>query len=366
MNANQTVWTGHHIGGPRGILFAIFKLLAIAAAILVCGWIDGMAQQQRPPMQTSGADCLTGVVKIDAGSLRPAVVRLSLARGAVSIVEFPANDGVYYVHEGNPKFAAVFDSPTKATDRSLTVLPGAELRFDARAPAAVGATITMQMRSGLIVVLEYSAVGDVRQNSSRCVISYSVSAIAEARNAIGLSNLTAVKLPKTAEAARANAVQTPAMNQPKEDPRMAWAEDARKLIEGCFRQAAAADKCVANWTAPRNGLSIGASRPVEMADEKLMLIVGVRNSTGAPKRLAPGYPGLRIETRDQNGRTLESAAVRPEQVFFLFPNGEVPAGATAYFALVYKARPVGVRQRLTAIAAHQEAADDPVSVAVPR
>ncbi len=61
-------------------------------------------------------DFLSGEANVMVNPKQPTVVRLGLAQNAVSIVEFPASDGIYYIHEGNPKLASVFQSPTKETD----------------------------------------------------------------------------------------------------------------------------------------------------------------------------------------------------------------------------------------------------------
>ena len=112
-------------------------------------------------------------------------MRLGLAQNAVSIVEFPASDGIYYIHEGNPKLASVFQSPTKETDRSITIYPG-----EAFAPSKDGTTaaaISLQMRSGLVLILELVPVSDLKKNAHRCVITYDSDAVVSARKVAGLA-----------------------------------------------------------------------------------------------------------------------------------------------------------------------------------
>ena len=67
---------------------------------------------------------LTGEASVSVNPKQPTVIRLGLAQNAVSVVEFPAIDQIYYIHEGNPKLVTVFQSPTKETDRSITLYPG--------------------------------------------------------------------------------------------------------------------------------------------------------------------------------------------------------------------------------------------------
>ena len=70
------------------------------------------------------SDYLTGEASVSVNPKQPTVIRLGLAQNAVSVVEFPAIDQIYYIHEGNPKLVTVFQSPTKETDRSITLYPG--------------------------------------------------------------------------------------------------------------------------------------------------------------------------------------------------------------------------------------------------
>ena len=68
-------------------------------------------------VNTPQPDFLSGEANVTVNPEQPTIVRLGLAQNAVTIVEFPASDGIYYIHEGNPKLASVFQSPTKETDR---------------------------------------------------------------------------------------------------------------------------------------------------------------------------------------------------------------------------------------------------------
>jgi len=67
------------------------------------------------------ADYLTGEASVAVNPKQPTVVRLGLAQNATSVVEFPSVDQIYYIHEGNPKLVTVFGSPTKETDRAITL-----------------------------------------------------------------------------------------------------------------------------------------------------------------------------------------------------------------------------------------------------
>ena len=198
------------------------KLGVLFAAVLLCGNLDAPAQTKRAnkkrtvktvakniqlqPNDKTGAttinpnfpvavvntaetDYLSGEASVVVNPKQPTVVRLGLAQNAVSIVEFPASDGIYYIHEGNPKMVSVFQSPTKETDRSITIYPG-EGFVSGRADSGANppsATITLQMRSGLVLVLEFVPVSALSKNAHRCVINYNRDEVISARRTAGLA-----------------------------------------------------------------------------------------------------------------------------------------------------------------------------------
>lgn len=128
---------------------------------------------------------LSGEASVTVNPKQPTVIRLGLAQNAVSIIEFPAADGIYYIHEGNPKLASVFQSPTKESDRSITVYPGES--FVPSRDGGAAAAISLQMRSGLVLILEFVPVSDLRKNAHRCVITYDREAVISARRTAGLA-----------------------------------------------------------------------------------------------------------------------------------------------------------------------------------
>ena len=154
--------------------------------------VEGTAKPLLSPQTTpvsvvnlAESDYLSGEASVTVNPKQPTVIRLGLAQNAVSIVEFPASDGIYYIHEGNPKLASVFQSPTKETDRAITIYPG-ESFLPSRDGNATTA-ISLQMRSGLVLVLELVPVSDLRKNAHRCVITYDKGAVISARRTAGSS-----------------------------------------------------------------------------------------------------------------------------------------------------------------------------------
>jgi hypothetical protein len=132
-------------------------------------------------------DYLSGEANVSVNPKQPTVIRLGLAQNATSVVEFPLIDQIYYIHEGNPRLVTVFQSPTKETDRSITLYPGEGfLPTSVPGQKELSVTITMQMKSGLVIVLEIVPAPDIRQNAHRCVLNYNLAEVVAARRAAGL------------------------------------------------------------------------------------------------------------------------------------------------------------------------------------
>ena len=171
----------------------LIKVIVILVSILLCGTLDTPAQSAarsgkvRSASNQNATENQPRECRINLKPDDPKVIRLAISPNAVSIVEFPANDSIYYVHEGNPKLVLVFQSPTRSNDHSITFFPGEELRVPSEGKSSVSATVTLQMRSGMIVTFRFFAVPDPRQNSDRCVVSYDREAIVAARRTAGLA-----------------------------------------------------------------------------------------------------------------------------------------------------------------------------------
>ncbi len=132
-------------------------------------------------------DYLSGEANVSVNPKQPTIIRLGLAQNATSVVEFPLIDQIYYIHEGNPRLVTVFQSPTKETDRSITLYPGEGfLPTSVPGQKELSVTITMQMKSGLVIVLEIVPAPYIRQNAHRCVLNYNIAEVVAARRAAGL------------------------------------------------------------------------------------------------------------------------------------------------------------------------------------
>lgn len=337
-------------------------------------------------------DYLSGEASVTVNPKQPTVIRLGLAQNAVSIIEFPASDGIYYIHEGNPKFASVFQSPTKESDRSITVYPGES--FLPSRDGNTASAISLQMRSGLVLVLEFVPVTDLRKSAHRCVITYDREAVISARRTAGLAydlggeNVQAVpinsravsKLVGPARATeptnlieKASDVSHPVNSaftvltgtkNPREKrgtERKTEAEISsvsNKKLADTLREP---KKNLGAWSKSQQGLELAVSRITELDAESRLLVVAIRNITASNLRLVPGSPELQVQTNDAAGNSIQTTRIDARYVESTTLEGLVQPGSTVYYALVYKAPILGTNQSVRVLVAHREAADAPIT-----
>lgn len=344
-------------------------------------------------VNTPQPDFLSGEANVTVNPKQPTVIRLGLAQNAVSIVEFPASDGIYYIHEGNPKLASVFQSPTKETDRSITIYPGEGL-----VPSKDGSTaaaISLQMRSGLILILELVPVSDIKRNAHRCVINYDRDAVVSARKVAGLAyNLggdSAVAAPINSRASSklVGSIQQGESSSP-EFPKLqdnpisnALYTELSETKRGSLKAKALTDaeisktsnkrladalkdpkKNLGAWSTPVNGLELSVSRITDLDADDRLVIVAVRNATTSNLRLVPGSPELQIQTLDKDANSLLTSRLDIRYLETTAMEGLVMPGSTTFYALVYKAPTLGTNQKIRVTVAQMDAADAPVAAAL--
>src|ERR1041384_5046177 len=116
------------------------------------------------------------------------VVRLAMAQHGSVLIEVPDNDGPRYIIPGDPEMATVDQKALERNKRAIIVRPGTLFipparNAKARTPTA---TVTAQMRSGLVVTFLFYPVEDLAQNVHRCVLSYNRDEVVARRRAAGL------------------------------------------------------------------------------------------------------------------------------------------------------------------------------------
>ena len=337
------------------------------------------------------ADYLTGEASVSVNPKQPTVIRLGLAQNAVSVVEFPAIDQIYYIHEGNPKLVTIFQSPTKETDRSITLYPGEGFLTGNAGQKELSATVTMQMKSGLVIVLEIVPAPDIRQNAHRCVLNYNLAEVIAARQAAGLKvNLgDGDASPKQQKQTRANSLlmtanlsgdsETDANPQPSAFVEIAGGNtnktDAQNSSKSKMKTGAQLTRQVNKklaeaikspkekftaWSPAVKGLSLSTAKVIEIDDVQRLLIVAVKNETTDGLRLLDEMPEIQIQTVDKSGNGLQIERLSKKYTETTALSGAIPAGATVYYAVVYENPVLGANQKLLVSAAHDRAADAPV------
>ena len=343
------------------------------------------------------ADYLSGEASVSVNPKQPTVIRLGLAQNATAVVEFPAVDQIYYIHEGNPKLVTVFQSPTKETDRSITLYPGEGFAMAATGGKEPSVTVTMQMKSGLVIVLEIVPAPDIRANAHRCVLNYNLKEVIAARSAAGLKvNLGDETTPKSVKQTRANSwlmtgdsqnlttetdasqadrqnVESPfaaieisgdgsnksASNKSK-DKMKTGAQLSRVVNKKLAEAIKSSEEKFTVWSRPVQGLSLSTARVIEIDDRQRLLLVAVKNETTDALRLVAEMPELQIQTVDKTGNNLQIERIERKYTETTALSGAVPAGAIVYYAVVYENPVLGANQKLRVLAAHDKAADAPV------
>jgi hypothetical protein len=362
--------------------------------------VEGPAKPLLSPLTTpvsvvnlAEPDYLSGEASVTVNPKQPTVIRLGLAQNAVSIVEFPASDGIYYIHEGNPKLASVFQSPTKETDRAITIYPG-ESFLPSRDGNATTA-ISLQMRSGLVLVLELVPVSDLRKNAHRCVITYDKGAVISARRTAGLAydlggeNGSSGPMNSRAVSKLVGAYPSieptrlsegsPDRDHPissayadlgtSKNPRERKGSDRKKTEDEI---SALANKKLAEslrepkknlgaWSKPHQGLELAVSRVSELDSETRLVVLAIRNITASNLRLVPGSPELQVQTTDAGGNSIQAIRLDSRYVESTTLDGLVQPGSTVYYAIAYRAPILGTNQNIGVIVAHREAADAPLT-----
>src|SRR6266404_6915139 len=133
------------------------------------------------------SDFYVGEARVDV-TKDETVVKLAMAQHGSVLIELPANDGPRYIIPGDPEMATVDQKALERNKRAIVVRPGTQFvpplrNLKARTPSA---TVTAQMRSGLVVTFLFYPVEDLAQNVHRCVLNYNRDEVVARRRAAGL------------------------------------------------------------------------------------------------------------------------------------------------------------------------------------
>jgi hypothetical protein len=405
----------------------------VALLILVCAATVGGAQQptpsparpavkrssyhQRVPKRPANAsasaaakpepavDYLIGDAKVDV-TKDETVLRLAMAQHGSVFIELPANDGPRYIIPGDPEMATVDEKALERNKRAIVVRPGSLFvpplpNRKARTPAA---TVTAQMRSGLVVTFLFYPVEDLAQNVHRCVLSYNRDEVIARRRAAGLPvNLdnnstnserrdstgqstapTSISLDSTDETKvtetkpivetgtkekeavkpKASPSPTPSVTTATEAAKGEADERLKTLARDALAKAIKKPKQFKKWTKPTHGLSLSIVTEVDPKNEVQLLIVAVRNISGGSVQLVAGNPDLLIEMLDDSGKAINLQSIKKVYVETSSTEGQIANGAIAYYAIAYAAPVLGAHQQIKILVSQTNAADEPASIAL--
>jgi hypothetical protein len=314
-----------------------------------------------------------------------------MAQHGSVLIELPANDGPRYIIPGDPEMATVDQKALERNKRAIVVRPGTQFisparNAKARTPAA---TVTAQMRSGLVVTFLFYPVEDLAQNVHRCVLTYNRDEVVARRRAVGLPvNLdvetrgemavqsaapTSISVENAANAEKGSAMNPP---NPSSSPGINnSALDSKKVavtkepetessIRDALQQAMKKPRQFKHWTRPTHGLALSI-HPAPVSQQPFRLaIVAVKNTTNEPLKLTPTSPDLFLETVDDQGKPLNIESLKKVHSEPSEPSGLIPPKSTAYYAVAYVAQVLGAHQQIRLSIAQSNAADEPASIVI--
>ena len=368
----------------------------------------GIAAPAPQPVNAPASDYFVGEAKVNI-TKDETVIRLAMAQHGSVLIELPANDGPRYIIPGDPEMATVDEKALERNKRAIVVRPGTLFvtpppNHKVRTPAA---TVTAQMRSGLVVTFLFYPVEDLAQNVHRCVLSYNRDEVVARRRAAGLPvNLDAnasqerrdstgqstaptsiwveetdgsrpsekASESKTAvtnnesgakEVEAPKAVPSPTTSVTPANVKTSEADEKLKaaMVETLAR-AAKTPKQFTKWTKPLHGLALSILPPIDTNPAIQLLTLAVKNKGRENLKLVSTTPDLFVEMRDEQDKPINLESVRKLHVETSDASGEIRPGKTVYLVIAYVSPVLGSRQQLKVTVGQTSAADDPASIAV--
>jgi hypothetical protein len=398
-------------------------LLLLAAQLLVCA-------QQAPPKPTTPtsrchgcprrvarkvilpaqapasrtpAEFFVGEARVDV-TKDETVVRLAMAQHGSVLIELPANDGPRYIIPGDPEMATVDQKALERNKRAIVVRPGTQFvpplrNLKARTPSA---TVTAQMRSGLVVTFLFYPVEDLAQNVHRCVLNYNRDEVVARRRAAGLPvNLdgtgergemttqsaapTSISVENTKEEENRTSAETPVASSippanqnlraaasptrlsskdKTEDTKetASYASSARTALQEAMKQP----KRFKNWTKATHGLSLSILQPTVNAERFNVVLLAVKNKASDSLKLTRDIPDLFIEMLDDRGKPLNIESMKKLHTEASDTSGLIPKGGIVYYAVAYASPVLNVHQQVRVSVGQTSAADEPASIVLVR
>ena len=309
------------------------------------------------------------------------VIRLAMAQHGSVLIELPANDGPRYIIPGDPEMATVDQKALERNKRAIVVRPGTQFLPPMRNEKAQtpSATVTAQMRSGLVVTFLFYPVGDLAQNVHRCVLTYNRDEVVARRRAVGLPvNLdgTSERGQMTEQSAAPTSISVDAITEetnkkptnpnPLPLPTPQQLTDAKelsvKLARSALAEAVITQTRFTDWTNPVRGLALSTQKLRTTPEGVTVALLAIKNKTSEALSLLPDSPEVSIEIVDRNNKAVSIHSVKNLYSEISGTTRTIPAGNTIYAALAFTSPVLDVNQLLRATVSHTNAADEPATI----
>jgi hypothetical protein len=341
-----------------------------------CSSIHARSSKPRPPSELVAAQSPPPLNEFFIGEARieitkdESVVRLAMAQHGSVLIELPANDGPRYIIPGDPELATVDAKALERNKRVIVVRPGSQFLppLQSQRTHTPAATVTVQMRSGLVVTFLFYPVVDLTQNVHRCVLHYNRDEVIARRRSVGLPvNLEGAAEKGVLRAPNAAALSSITVDDElnesstvpsKTEPSTERVITLRNLLNDSLNQPTQ----FTSWTKPVHGLSLSTVSGKNAGGE--FIVIAVKNVSPDSLKLI-GSPELLLETVNDARQPLHVSSIKPIEVETLEQSGEIAAGQTVYYALLYQEPILGAYQRLKIAVTQLNAADEPATVVLP-
>lgn len=329
------------------------------------------------------------------------VIKLAMAQHGSVLIELPANDGPRYIIPGDPEMATVDEKALERNKRAIVVRPGSMFvpplpNNKARTPAA---TVTAQMRSGLVVTFLFYPVGDLAQNVHRCVLSYNRDEVVARRRAAGLPvNLDTAGTERRNETGQSTAAPTSISVDTSDDNKPIDEDSSAKLVtppkgdeeekerpgpasiapsntgtnevsekiktatQAALERAIKKPKQFKKWTKPVHGLALSIIEQSDPKESFRVALVAVKNASSDVLNISPGRPDLSLEMLDDDGKPVNVQSIKLLHLQTSEASGTIAAGATVYYVIAYTSPVLGARQQMRVAVSQTAAADEPASL----
>jgi len=344
-------------------------------------------------------DFYVGEAKVDVVKDQT-VVRLAMAQHGSVLIEVPANDGPRYIIPGDPEMATVDQKALERNKQAIIVRPGTLFvplarNAKVRTPAA---TVTAQMRSGLVVTFLFYPVEDLAQNVHRCVLSYNRDEVVARRRAAGLPvNLdverreettaqsgapTTISVENASEGDKKTPPSSP-LPLPSESPKPTRSNDEPKIvrpasqsddtdrkkesetlayIRDALQQAIKQPEQFKEWTRPSHGLKLSQVSVPVVGHSYSLAIVAIKNTTNDSLKFTSTGPDLVIEMVNDQGSPVNIESFKYVHLEASDSTRVIRPQGTTYYAVAYSPPTLGSHQQIRLSIAHSSAADQPASI----